>query len=144
MSADLKYFTQTPILRQIGHRRLAKLLADFDQDLKDSKVVLPEPDPQNVDSFADLANALATQRLPPSLHKALLTIENAGSTATSRLRKAVTSHRTPYADSSADSRRLSGDFRRFRLFWPLTLDGRQFGAPDHFSTNHFSANFCRS
>src|ERR1043166_9031837 len=79
MSADLKYFTQTPILRQIGHRRLAKLLADFDQDLKDSKVVLPEPDPQNVDSFADLANALATQRLPPSLHKALLTIENAAS-----------------------------------------------------------------
>src|SRR5207247_10366995 len=66
MSADLKYFTQTPILRQIGHRRLAKLLADFDQDLKASKVILPEPDPQNFDSFADLANALATQRIPHS------------------------------------------------------------------------------
>jgi len=79
MSADLKYFTQTPILQEIGHRRLAKLLAAFDQDLKASKVVLPEPNPQNVDSFADLANALATQRLPHSLHKALLTIENAAS-----------------------------------------------------------------
>src|SRR4051812_48800640 len=35
----------------------------------------------------------------------------AGSTATSRLRKAVTSHRTPYGDSSADSRRLAGDWQ---------------------------------
>jgi len=37
-----------------------------------------------------------------------------------------------YQPISADS-----DF-----FWPLTLSGRQFGAPDHFFANHFSANFC--
>jgi len=78
-TSRMKYFTETAILRQIGHRRLAKLLAGFDQDLKACKLVLSEPDPKSEDYFADLANALATQRLPDSLRKTLLTIENAAS-----------------------------------------------------------------
>jgi len=102
MSADLKYFTQTPILRQIGYRRLAKLLADFDQDLKASNVVLPEPDPQNFDSFADLANALATQRIPHSLHKALLTIENAASPENDKPLWSSISRRIPGVSVSQD------------------------------------------
>ena len=53
----MKYFMQTAILRQIGHRRLAKLLAGFDEDLKACKFVLPEPNPEDEDYFADLSNA---------------------------------------------------------------------------------------
>ncbi len=72
----LIYFTQSPILRQIGHRRLAKLLKPFDEDLKAARLVSPEPDPQNDDYFADLANALSTAtRLPARLQQTLLTIE---------------------------------------------------------------------
>ena len=80
MSADLKYFTQTPILRQIGHRRLAKLLSAFESDLKACAVVLPQPDLQNEDYFSDLSNVLAiTPGLPATLRKALLTLEAAAS-----------------------------------------------------------------
>ena len=61
--------------------------------------------------------------------------------ATSRLRKAVTSHRTPYGGSSAGFRRFSGDFRRFRFFCPPTLGGTQFRAPDHLFANHLFATF---
>src|SRR5260221_450710 len=76
----LNYFTQSPILRQIGHRRLAKLLSPFDEDLKTARLVLPEPDPQNDDYFADLANALSmADRLPGRLRQTLLTIEPAAS-----------------------------------------------------------------
>src|SRR5260221_6825469 len=72
----LIYFTQSSILRQIGHRRLAKLLKPFDEDLKAARLVSPEPDPQNDDYFADLANALSTAtRLPARLQQTLLTIE---------------------------------------------------------------------
>ena len=78
-TSRMKYFTETAILRQIGHRRLAKLLAGFDQDLTARKLVLPEPDRKGEDYFADLANAVATEGLPESLRKALLTIENAAS-----------------------------------------------------------------
>jgi len=60
--------------------------------------------------------------LSPLWAEALVTLPTqAGSTATSRLRKAVTSHRTPYGDSSAGFRRFSGDFRRFRLFFVLSV-----------------------
>src|SRR5260221_5304359 len=76
----LNYFTQSPILRQIGHRRLAKLLNPFDEDLKSAKFVLPQLDPQNDDYFADLANALSmADRLPARLRQTLLTIELAAS-----------------------------------------------------------------
>src|SRR5258708_17012686 len=76
----LNYFTQSPILRQIGHRRLARLLKPFDEDLKAASLVLPEPDPQNDDYFADLANALSiAERLPARLRLTLLTIELAAS-----------------------------------------------------------------
>src|SRR5713226_9528676 len=76
----LNYFTQSPILRQIGHRRLAKLLKPFDEDLKAARLVLPDPDPQNDDYFADLANALSiADRLPVRLRKTLQTIELAAS-----------------------------------------------------------------
>src|SRR5258708_7143380 len=76
----LNYFTQSPILRQIGHRRLARLLNPFAEDLKAARLVLPEPDPQNDDYFADLANALSiADRLPARLRQTLLTIELAAS-----------------------------------------------------------------
>src|SRR5260221_646445 len=76
----LNYFTQSPILRQIGHRRLAKLLNPFDEVLKAASLVLPVPDPQNDDYFADLANALSiADRLPGRLRQTLLTIEPAAS-----------------------------------------------------------------
>src|SRR6266852_721263 len=76
----LNYFTQSPILRQVGHRRLARLLKPFDEDLKAARLVLPEPDPQNDDYFADLANALSmADRLPGRLRQTLLTIELAAS-----------------------------------------------------------------
>src|SRR5438270_3309085 len=79
-AAVLNYFTQTPILRQIGHRRLAKLLNPFDAELKAARCVLPAPDPQNDDYFADLANALSiAERLPGRLRQTLLTIELAAS-----------------------------------------------------------------
>ena len=79
-SGFLNYFTQTPILRQIGHRRLAMLLNPFDQDLKAGGLVLPEPDRQDDDYFADLANALSiAERLPGRLRQTLLTIELAAS-----------------------------------------------------------------
>ncbi len=76
----LNYFTKSPILWQIGHRRLARLLNPFNDDLKAGSFVLPEPDPQNDDYFADLANALSiAERLPGRLRQALLTIELAAS-----------------------------------------------------------------
>ncbi len=76
----LNYFTKSPILRQIGHRRLARLLNPFDDELKAAKFVLPEPDHLNDDYFADLANALSTpDRLPIRLRQALLTMELAAS-----------------------------------------------------------------
>src|SRR6266481_5460792 len=76
----LNYFTQSSILRQIGHRRLAKLLNPFDEVLKAASLVLPVPDPQNDDYFADLANALSlAERLPGHLRQTLLTIELAAS-----------------------------------------------------------------
>src|SRR6266852_3771253 len=76
----LIYFTQSPILRQIGHRRLARLLNPFDEDLKAAGLVLAEPDPQDDDYFADLANALSiAERLPGRLRQTLLTIELAAS-----------------------------------------------------------------
>src|SRR5207247_2275079 len=79
-SLSLKYFTQTPILCQIGHRRLAKLLNAFASDLKASNLLLPQPGPQNGDYFPDLANALSlTECLPASLRKALFTLEQAAS-----------------------------------------------------------------
>ena len=37
-SLSLKCFTQTSILRQIGHRRLASLLSAFDADVKASNL----------------------------------------------------------------------------------------------------------
>ena len=78
--AGLNYFTQTPILRQIGHRRLAKLLHPFDDALKAVNLVLPKADPQDDDYFADLANALIiTERLRGRLRQTLLTIELAAS-----------------------------------------------------------------
>ncbi len=76
----LNYFTQTPILRRIGHRRLAKLLSPFAEELKAATCTLPAPDPQNDDYFADLACALAiTGRLPGRLLQTLQTIELAAS-----------------------------------------------------------------
>src|SRR5258708_1394077 len=78
----LNYFTQSPILRQIGHRRLARLIDPFDEELKAASLVLPVPDPQNEDYFADLANALSiADRLPGRLRQTLLTIELAASPA---------------------------------------------------------------
>ena len=50
----LNFFTQTAFLRQIGHRRLARLLHPFDGDLKAAGLVLPKPDPGDDDYFADL------------------------------------------------------------------------------------------
>ena len=81
MSADLKYFTQTPILRQIGHRRLAKLFNAFDQEMKASKLLWPAPAPQDDNYFADVASALSSlpQSLPKNLRNALFTIEEAAS-----------------------------------------------------------------
>ena len=68
----LNYFTQAPILRQIGHRRLARLLKPFDEDVKAASLVLPEPDPQNDDYFVDLANSLSiADRLPERLRQTL-------------------------------------------------------------------------
>src|SRR5437870_795196 len=79
-SPSLKYFTQTPILRQIGHRCLARLLSPFHQDLKAGGLTFPEPDPDDDNYFPDLANALSfTEPLPPRLREVLLTIENAAS-----------------------------------------------------------------
>src|SRR5947209_5743184 len=76
----LNYFTQTPILRQIGHRRLAKLLKPFDEELQAVSVALPVPDPQDDNYFADLAYTLRTaERLPGRLRQTLLTIELAAS-----------------------------------------------------------------
>src|SRR5580765_2705191 len=76
----LNFFTQTAILRQIGHRRLARLLHPFDVDLKAAGLVLPKPDPDDDDYFADLACALSiTGRLPGRLRQTLQTIELAAS-----------------------------------------------------------------
>jgi len=103
MSADLKYFTQTPILRQIGHRRLAKLLNAFESDLKACAVVLPQPDLQNEDYFADLANALAiTMVLPATLQKALLTLEAAASPENERRLWIAIERRIPRVSVSQD------------------------------------------
>ena len=75
-AGSLNFFTQTAILRQIGHRRLARLLHPFDGDLKAAGMVLPKPDPGNDDYFADLACALSiTGRLPGRLRQTLQTIE---------------------------------------------------------------------
>jgi len=46
-NSDLKYFTQTPILRQIGRRRLARLLSPFDQELQVSALAFRELNPDN-------------------------------------------------------------------------------------------------
>jgi hypothetical protein len=79
LSGILSYFTQSPILRQIGHRRLAKLLKPFAEDLKTARIMLPDSDPQNDDYFADLANTLSiAERLPGRLRQTLLTIDVAG------------------------------------------------------------------
>src|SRR5580765_6021334 len=76
----LHFFTQSAILRQIGHRRLARLLLPFDEDLKAVGLVLPKPDPDDDDYFADLACALSiTARLPGRLRQTLQTIELAAS-----------------------------------------------------------------
>src|SRR5437867_12863869 len=77
-NGDLKFFTQTPILRRIGHRRLAKFLTPFDEEVKSSRLALPQRDPEDDDYFADLANALVSaQSLPPNLRQALFTLEEA-------------------------------------------------------------------
>src|SRR5712691_4343923 len=79
-AGSLNYFTQTATLRQIGHRRLAKLLNPFDAELEAARCTLPAPDPQNDDYFADLACALSiAERLPGRLRQTLLTIELAAS-----------------------------------------------------------------
>jgi len=79
-SGVLNYFTQSSILRQIGHRRLAALLKPFAEELEAARFVLPEPDPENDDYFADLANILSmADRLPARLRQTLLTIELAAS-----------------------------------------------------------------
>jgi len=99
----MKYFTQAPILRQIGHRRLARLLSAFDQELKAGSLVLPEPDLQNDDYFADLATALsAAERLPENLRKALCTLENAASPENDKPLWAATKRRIPGVSVSMD------------------------------------------
>src|SRR5260221_11330986 len=76
----LNYFTQTPILQKIGHRRLAKLLNPFNDDIKAASLILPDPDHENDDYFADLANVLSiAERLPGRLRQTLLTIQLAAS-----------------------------------------------------------------
>src|SRR6266516_1818847 len=97
----LKYFTQSSILRQIGYRRLAILLAPFRDELILRNLTLPVPDPQNDDYFADLANALsATESLPHSLRKALFTIEVAASPENNTFLSAAINSalRTPHSE----------------------------------------------
>ncbi len=102
-SLSLRCFTQSATLRQIGHRRLARFLNGFDQDLKASGLVLPQPDPAHDDYFADLATKLAfTQRLPQSLRKALFTLEEAASPENEKPLGAAIKRRIPCVSVSAD------------------------------------------
>ena len=99
----LKHFTQSSILRQIGHRRLAILLAPFRDELIVRNLTLPVPDPKNDDYFADLANALsATESLPHSLRKALFTIEVAASPENNTFLSAAIKRRIPSVSVSTD------------------------------------------
>src|SRR6266699_6479653 len=127
MSADLKYFTQTPILRQIGHRRLAKLLSAFDNDLKGSKLVLPEPDLKNDDYFAGLANVLLLpQSLPKDLRNALFSIEEAASPENEKRLWIAIGKRIPGVSVSQDCA-----LDRALDLWFLAPDEiAQFGPPD--------------
>jgi putative DNA primase/helicase len=77
-SGSLHYFTQPEILQVVGHRRLARLLNQFDADLKASNLLLPDPSRENANYFSELAAILALpQRLPASLRNALFIIEAA-------------------------------------------------------------------
>src|SRR5437867_9995887 len=99
----LKYFTQSSILRQIGHRRLAILLGPFRDELILRNLTLPVPDPKSDDYFADLANALsATESLPHSLRKALFTIEAAASPENNARLWAAIKRRIPCVSVSTD------------------------------------------
>src|ERR1043166_7084570 len=103
MSDGLKYFIQTPILRQIGHRRLARLLSAFESALKASNLQLPQPDAANDDFFADLANAFScVEHLPARLGKALFTLENAASPENDRRLWSAISQRLPGVSVSID------------------------------------------
>src|ERR1051326_6613114 len=98
---DLKYFTQTSILRQIGCRRLGQLLNPFATELKASNFLLPQP--ASEDYFADLANALTfTSRLPKSLRTALLTLENAAAPENKEQLWAAIKRRIPNVSLSQD------------------------------------------
>ena len=99
----LNFFTQTAILRQIGHRRLARLLHPFDVDLKAAGLVLPKPDPDDDDYFADLACALSiTGRLPARLRQTLLTIELAASPENNQPLWSAIKRRIPQVSVSGD------------------------------------------
>ena len=95
-TSNLRYFTQTAILQQIGPRRLAKLLNPFDADLKAGNLVLPHLNGENDHYFSELAATLAcTLSLPESLRDALLSIEATTSPENERLLYAALRRRAP-------------------------------------------------
>jgi hypothetical protein len=99
----LNFFTQTTILRQIGHRRLAKLFSPFAEELKAASLVLPTPDPDDDDYFADLANSLCmADRLPGRLRQTLLTIELAAYPENNQPLRSATHPRIPQVSVSQD------------------------------------------
>src|SRR6266404_5156193 len=76
---DLEYFSQPEILRQIGSRRLAKLLDGFGDDLKAGSILLPNSESENGSYFDSLAPVLRSSTLPDRLRAALFTLEAATS-----------------------------------------------------------------
>jgi len=92
----LTKFTQSNILKEVGHARLAKLLAEFDVQLKSSQIVLPQPDPLDANYFAALAAIFASpEALPPQLRETLLTLEEVASAKNAERLQASLKRRIP-------------------------------------------------
>jgi len=103
MKNEMKYFTESAILKQIGPTRLALLLRDFAEDIKASQLILPSPGVHNGDYFVQLAAAFgATERLPERLREALLTLENAASPANDKRAWSAIKRRIPCISVSWD------------------------------------------
>src|SRR5437016_4973710 len=77
-TTNLKLFTQSAILREIGPVRLAKLLAQFSGDLQAFNIPTPEYDLDHDQYFDAIANILAKpEAVPERLRVTLFALEGA-------------------------------------------------------------------
>src|SRR4051812_9390955 len=72
---NLKFFLDPANLKQIGHRRIARLFQDFADDLQAANISLPDPGPETDDYFVTVVGLIASPAFPQRVRVALAVLE---------------------------------------------------------------------